>query len=247
MRYGELQYGSDAGVFLYGDSEVNKQRDEELEGYTDLEKYVPGFITDINEFHEWYQAQGYEVGREWAYLRNIYAQLYAQTVNTYWGLALWERLLGITASEEQTTDNRRQQIIAKLRTTQTCTPALLKKLTKDLTGVECRIVEDFEHYKFTIQFVGQYGVVKNSMVLSRQVEEIKPAHLLFELEYRYVIWNELAQYTWNDLSAYTWDGLRIWGHISRVTWHGIANASLTWRTLRLQNWTTIKNLEEAKE
>lgn len=248
MKYGEFQYGSDSGVQLYGDSDFIVTPDTpEAEGYTDLERYVPRFITEMTEFHEWYLSQGTEVGSEWELIRIIQKQLHAYTIDTEWGCVLWEKMLGITASDGDTIDQRRVSIIAKLRTMQTCTPALLKNITEEITGVTCSIIEDFPNYKFTIQFVGQYGVVKGVRTVRQRVEEIKPAHLDYNILFRYVLWRELLPFTWNDISVYTWDGLRIMLVVTRVTWHGILSAPYTWKTIKVQNWTTVTNLEDAKE
>ncbi|MBQ9613107.1 MAG: DUF2313 domain-containing protein [Lachnospiraceae bacterium] len=247
MKYGDLQYGSDAGIQLYGDSEIiTVQEDPTAEGYVDLERYVPEFIKSMKEFHEWLVAQGYEVGSEWELVKLIKKQLFAYTVDTEWGCLLWEKLLGLQAAEAETIEQRRSSIIAKLRTTQTCTPELLKAITEELTGVTCTIIEDNPHYSFVIQFVGQYGVVKNVRAVKARVDEIKPAHLAYEILFRYVLWKELTGYTWNDISIYTWDGLRILAIILHVTWKGLLNAPYTWKTIKAQNWITVTNLEDAK-
>ena len=249
MQYSTTQYGygEQLGSNLYGDSEVVKHQDEELTGFTDLERYVPRFITEMREPHAFYWSEGFEVGREWAYVNATRLQLFAATVDTDWGCSLWEKMLDIVSSEDDTIPQRRSAIIAKLRSTQTCTPALLKEITEEITSVECSIIEDFANYTFYVQFVGQYGIVRGANVVRRRIDEIKPAHLYYEIRYRYVIWRELLEYTWSQLSTYTWDGLRILGHISRVTWHGVYNASFTWRMMRSQNWTTVKYIEEAME
>lgn len=248
MRYGEFPYGAQQGIYLYGDSAESHERvDPEPDGYVDLEKYIPAFIANMKEFHAWYVSQGYEVGREWDLIRTIFRQLFIETIDTDWGCTLWEKEVGIIPVGDATIDQRKSAIRSAWISKQTCTPALVKKITEDLTGVECNVIEDFPNYKFIIQFIGQYGIVRNSKTLSRQLEEIKPAHLLYELEYKYVIWKELLPYTWNQLSAYTWNGLRVWGQITRVTWHGLYNALFTWKSVSNNNWITIKNIEEAKE
>ena len=93
MKYGDLQYGSDAGIQLYGDSEIiTVQEDPTAEGYVDLERYVPEFIKSMKEFHEWLVAQGYEVGSEWELVKLIKKQLFAYTVDTEWGAVVGWRV-----------------------------------------------------------------------------------------------------------------------------------------------------------
>ena len=62
-----------------------------------------------------------------------------------------------------------------------------------------------------------------------------------------MIWNEVANKTWADLRDYTWDGIRVWKKIPQVTWHGLYNAGLTWRSAKKNSWTTVKDREDAKE
>jgi len=243
MKYGEHEYG----LLQYGISDIQEEVTPEVEDFVDLEKYVPPFILEMPEFEAWLRSQGYEVGREWAYKAMLVRQIYADTVDTAEGCRLWENMLGITASEDTTIKQRRDEILAKLRSGKTCTPELLKNIVETLTGVECQIVEVNNEYRFIVRFVGQYGVVKRAKVVARVIEEIKPAHLGYTIEYRYVLWRELLPYTWDQIHVYTWDGLRIMGIITRVTWHGLFAAAYSWRGVRNESWKSIKRLEDAKE
>jgi len=45
--------------------------------------------------------------------------------------------------------------------------------------------------------------------LTKTIEEIKPAHLNYEYQYTYNVWNFLASRVWNDLAHYTWEQVRV--------------------------------------
>lgn len=210
MRYSEFQYGNTPGVYLYGDAELPTKPDEtDVDGYVDLEKYVPPFIRNMDEFHEWYQTQGHEVGREWKLVRMIKRQLFPATIDTEWGCVLWEAMLGIKPNDTDTIQNRVGAIIAKRSAARTCTPDVIKRTVESITGTTCTVIEYPEQYKFIVRYTGAYGVIRNTRAVERLINEIKPAHLAFDIEFRYVIWDEVADYTWGKVKEATWDGLRI--------------------------------------
>ena len=37
------------------------------------------------------------------------------------------------------------------------------------------------------------------------IELNKPAHLTYEIKYRYRTWGELSSYKWEELEPFTWD------------------------------------------
>lgn len=210
MRYSEFQYGNTPGVYLYGDAELPTKPDEtDVDGYVDLEKYVPPFIRNMDEFHEWYQTQGHEVGREWKLIRMIKRQLFPVTIDTEWGCVLWETMLGIKPADTDTIQNRVGAIIAKRGAARTCTVNVIKQTVESITGVECKVIEYPEQYRFTIRYTGAYGVVRNTRAVERLINEIKPAHLAFNIEFRYVIWDEVKEHTWDEVAEATWGGLRV--------------------------------------
>lgn len=238
-KYGELLFGND--YFPEDDS----QEGGEQKYFIDLSKYVPPFIMQMKEFAGHFNAAGVELGTAKHYIDDLRDQVFPTTAT--WGITRWENVYDIISNDALTLEQRRAAILAKMRGARVCTPAVLKELSEALTGVETTVEEDFAHYFFTLYFVGEYGIPKNIRVLRQQVEEIKPAHLAFDFQYRYVIWNELAPYTWYALSGYTWDGIRVWKVLTRVTWHGVYNAGASWRSVRAYNYNNIKNVGEFKE
>lgn len=238
MVYGENTYGR----FLYGADTSSEQETVREEYYKDLEHYVPPFIYALTEMDAIYKAQGYEVGRAWHNYDDLSNQFFVDTAT--WGITRWEELYGITASDLQTIEQRRNTVKARMRGTETCTRQLVKDLAEKLSGVTVRVTEDSPNFTFTVFFIGQYGIPKNIKALKEQLEIIKPAHLAYILQYRYVIWNELAEFTWNDLKVYTWDGIRIMGVITATVWNTLVSESYTWRSAKAHNWNNIKEINQ---
>jgi len=238
--YGRVLYGNDSGS-----PSINVSPDPYGQYYTDLEKYVPEFVSDLVEMDAIYRAEGYECGLARHRLDDLWNQTFVSTAT--WALSRYEQDYGISASSDQTLEQRRRFILAKRLGGKTCTKAVIKQLAEQLTGVETKVIEDNPNFTFTLFFIGQYGVPRNVRVLRSQIADIKPAHLLCKFEYRYVTWQEIKDRKWDDIRKYTWDGLRVNGIIKRVTWQGIKTSHIAWRRTLAMSWDNVKNdLEEAK-
>lgn len=241
MLYGDKAYG----LGLYGYGEDAKQEPEEQEYPKDISIYTPRFINDMQEFGVLFDAAGREIGLAEHYTDSLTDQDVVSAAT--WGIVRWEAVYGVTASDGMTIEQRRAAVLARIMGAKTCTPALLAEIAQNMTGESVMIEEEPENYLFRICFVGSYGVPRSIRALRRQIELMKPAHMAYEIEYRYVIWSEVANKTWADLNEYTWDGIRVWKKMPQVTWHGLYNAGLTWRSAKKNSWTTVKDREDAKE
>ncbi len=236
MTYGKNQYGL-----------LHYARDGDQSGggddyFVNMTQYVPLFISEIKELKAVYAAEGYEIGSASHTLADLLAQCFVQTAT--WGLLRWEEVYGITTNLSLPYEQRREVILAKMRGQGTTTVEMIKNVASAFTGIEVEVIEDNPHYMFIIRFVGQYGVPRNLQAFREILEEIKPAHLGYELEYRFVIWDELRPYTWDELRAYTWDGIRVNEIRKFVRWESIADR--LWSGLELYTWDEVKEIEEAK-
>ncbi len=236
MIYGKNQYG----LLHYA---RDGDQDGGSEEYSvDLARYAPGYVAALVEMAEIYRVQGMEIGSVNHVLADLIAQCFVQTAT--WGLLRWEEVYGITTNLSLPYEQRREVILAKMRGQGTTTVEMIKNVASAFTGIEVEVIEDNSHYMFIIRFVGQYGVPRNLQAFREILEEIKPAHLGYELEYRFVIWDELRPYTWNDLRAYTWDGIRVNEIRKFVRWESIADR--LWSGLEAYTWDKVKEIEEAK-
>ena len=143
-------------------------------------------------------------------------------------------------------EQRREIIIAKIRGQGTTTAEMIRSVAEAFTGGEVEVIEDSPNYHFIVRFVGVYGIPRNMQAFISILEDIKPAHLWYTFDYKYVIWNDLKQKTWNDLRPYTWDGLRIDEVTPYVSWTGLSEEEYTWNRLAAYGWLKVKEIEEAK-
>lgn len=233
--YGSGKYG----LFSYG-TEANRSGDQ-TGCFVDIARYVPDFVAALLEMAELYRTEGYELGAIKYAFSDLVDQCFVQTAT--WGLLRWEEVYGIATNFSLSYEQRREIILAKMRGQGTTTVEMIRSTAIAFSGGEVEVIEDNAHYNFIVRFVGQYGIPRNMQAFKEMLEEIKPAHLGYTLEYRFVIWNELKPYIWLELEPYTWDGLRVKEIRKFVRWNGIAGRS--WMALEGMKWNEIKQIEEA--
>ena len=233
--YGIGEYG----LFSYGPDP--NQSGGQTGCFVDIARYVPAFVSALLEMAELYRTEGYELGTAKCTFSDLVDQCFVQTAT--WGLLRWEEVYGIATNFSLSYEQRREIILAKMRGQGTTTVEMLRNTAIAFSGGEVEVIEDNAHYNFIVRFVGQYGIPQNMQAFKEMLEEIKPAHLGYTLEYRFVIWNELKPYLWIELKPYTWDGLRVKEIRKFVRWNGIADK--TWSELAAMEWNEIKQIEEA--
>lgn len=205
MYYGQSKYG----VSKYA-ANIPTQ-DEILKNYpVDLSKYVPQDIYNGNVFNKIYKSQEYQLGVLYWQIDDLLKQCFIDTAT--WGLVYWEEEYGITTNLNYSYEERREVVKAKKRGQGTCTKSLIKNVAEAFSGGECNVIENTAPYTFTIQFVGIKGIPKNMQGLINVIDEIKPAHLIYDFKYTYTSWDYLdsKNLTCNDAEKITWDDIEIY-------------------------------------
>lgn len=110
-------------------------------------------------------------------------QLIPSTVSG-WGLELWERAWGIPVDRTLSDARRRDKILAKVKGTGTSTLELIRAIAQSFSSFPAEVVEEPALYRFMIWYLGTIGEVENKADLVAAVNEIKPAHLDWEIRYR---------------------------------------------------------------
>lgn len=126
-------------------------------------------------------------------------------VNTAtWGLALWEKYLGLSTDVSKSNEFRRERIRAKIRGIGTVTKQMIVDVASSYSNGEVEVIEDNASYSFKIKFIGTKGIPGNMADLSVTINEIKPAHLAFTFEYTYNTWSAVMGNLWGDVTEMTW-------------------------------------------
>lgn len=137
-------------------------------------------------------------------IEDLVNNLYVDTAT--WGLDYFEEELGLKTDKSKSYEERRERILAKKRGNGTTTKAMIKNTAEAFSGGEVDIIENFNDYSFIVKFVGVKGVPKNLALFKQMLEEIKPAHLNYELAFTYSIWSMImsSPIIWNSLRGKTW-------------------------------------------
>ncbi len=199
--YGETEYG----IFGYSQDELS---DEEIKPFIpELMKYLPlyynrklGLMSNVQD------SISEEVGRVNYFNEDLIEQTFVKSAT--WGLDIWEKDLGIETDISKTYEARREAITAKLRGSGTVTAQMLKNTALSFTNAEIEVIENHDDYSFVIKFVGIKGIPPNMPDFIEMVENIKPAHLDYSIEYIFSWWDNIKHLTWNQANTHTWNEIR---------------------------------------
>lgn len=122
-------------------------------------------------------------------------------------IPVWEKWLGLSQEATWTLQDRIERIIYTINSNQSCTEQFLKEQANIFTNGEISIEQQFALYNFIIQFTSMIGTSPNIDNFRQMVDINKPAHLTYDIKYRYRTWGELEPFTWEQLEKYTWQQL----------------------------------------
>ena len=165
-----------------------------------LMQHIPKYYRDIVEIEELQNAINLELDELDIMSNEVLKQFFIYTAT--WSLPIWERIFGLTVGD--TTSNlkeRRENIISKLRIYGTTTKEMIARVAKAFTNGEIEVIEDNPNYSFTIKFTSIVGIPDNLENFKKVVATIKPAHLNFNVEFRYNTHNQIGYLYQNSLKT----------------------------------------------
>lgn len=193
------------GEVLYGNEPSNTNSENT---YVNLISYLPDYYQENVEMNSLQTILGYKIGDVSNNTSDTLNQCFVSTAT--WGLARWEKILGISTDPSKPYAKRREIISAKLRGAGTTTKAKIRNVAIAFSGGEVSILEYPGEYRFVIQFIGIKGIPQNMAGLIEAINEIKPAHLSCTYKYTYTTWNLLNGLLWGGAEQKTWAELRIY-------------------------------------
>lgn len=119
----------------------------------------------------------------------------------------WETWLELDFEPAWTLQDRIDRIVYTINSKGFFTQEFLKTQANIFTNGEIEVEEQFENWHFIIKFTSVIGLPPNLDNFSRMVDTNKPAHLTWELQFRYRTWGELELHTWGALEGFTWEQL----------------------------------------
>ena len=165
-----------------------------------LMQHMPKYYRDILEIEELQNALDLQLDELDIISNEVLKQFFIYTAT--WSLPIWERIFGLTVGD--TTSNlkeRRENIISKLRSYGTTTKEMIARVAKAFTNGEIEVIEDNPNYSFTIKFTSIVGIPDNLENFKKVVATIKPAHLNFNVEFRYNTHNQIGYLYQNSLKT----------------------------------------------
>lgn len=139
-------------------------------------------------------------------IEDLVNNLYINTAT--WGLDYFEEELGLETDKSKTYEERRERIKAKKRGNGTTTIKMLKDTALAFECGEVEVAEMYNDYIFKLKFISQKGRPKNLDDFKNAIDEIKPAHLAYILEFMYNTHQELKIKTHQELSQFTHQEIR---------------------------------------
>lgn len=140
----------------------------------DLKRYLPVFLYLSPEFKAIQTALEKEHERQRQVQIDVAKQMKAETAT--WGMASWERMLGINVDTSINLETRRASVLAKMGKPPTVTPAFLTRMINLFTSVAAtQIIEHPESYTIDI-YLPDSGT-HDFTLIDNAVATYLPAHL----------------------------------------------------------------------
>ena len=186
-------YGSNSNYDTLTIDDLNKRR-------VDLSKYVPEFLYNEKTLNKIYKAQEEQLALTLWQSDDLLNQCFIGTAT--WALSYWEEQYGIKTNINLSYEERREIVRAKIRGQGLCTKEMLKNVCKSFNGGTVDVIENSGPYTFTIRFIDTKGVPKNIEKLKEVINEIKPAHLLVDYQFKYNTVGYIKDFTVGEISKY---------------------------------------------
>lgn len=167
-------------------------------------------LDEITHFHELTEAESKGLDDMDEALADMESNM-SLSGTTETNIARREAWFGVTPDEAKPLEQRRAVLIAKLRGQGTTTPEFIRSVAASFQYGEVSVDETSAPYTVRIVFESVMGVPPNMADFIRALEEVKPAHIVFNYTYKYNTWDdfEAFHHTFDEWAAIhvTWDEL----------------------------------------
>ncbi|KLU64008.1 hypothetical protein DEAC_c40020 [Desulfosporosinus acididurans] len=166
-----------------------------------LKSYLPPFLSATKLLNESFNADGQELDAIDTHIADINAQFDVDTAT--WALDIYEKELKIATDNTKVIDYRRSVIESKWRGNGKVNAALIKTVCDSFSNGNVQVSFDGTIY---VKFTSVLGTPPNMDDLKSAVEQIKPAYLLLDYLYSYLLIKDVDQVmTIGQLQATTLD------------------------------------------
>lgn len=175
---------------------------------TPLIGHLPEYYQNSAEMTAIQNALSALMAELWANRDAFAAQLCPATAT--WGLAAWEKALGLATDETAPPETRRASIEMQLRSTSTVTVEILERVAAAAFGGDVEVVEHPEESRLELRSLVIYGPPANLSALTVQLKNLIPAHLAWSYIIRHYNWAQMEAMfpAWSGIDGKTWAELK---------------------------------------
>ncbi|WP_213614335.1 putative phage tail protein [Paenibacillus lactis] len=156
-----------------------------MSGSDRLKSYLPAYYDGVLEMEQLMGTEGPEVDLLATRIEELLDQSYPESAT--WAISRYEKDLQITAEAGKPIEQRRSVVISKMRGHGNVSGSLIKNVAQAYDGGEVDVSVTPADYKITITFIDTLGIPPNLDDLKNALNDIKPAHLTLEYEFRFLL------------------------------------------------------------
>ncbi|WFB60587.1 putative phage tail protein [Paenibacillus sp. BR1-192] len=169
-----------------------------MSGSDRLKSYLPAYYDGVLEMEQLMGTEGPEVDLLASRIEELLNQSYPESAT--WAISRYEKDLQITAEARKPIEQRRSVVISKMRGHGNVSGSLIKNVAQAYDGGEVDVSVTPADYKITITFIDTLGIPPNLDDLKNALNDIKPAHLTLEYEFRFLLVRDIHNVmTFNQL------------------------------------------------
>ena len=154
-----------------------------------IDKYVTPKINKITIMDKIYESQKAQIDYINRDLKDIINNMFIDTAT--WALDFWEQELDIPMYKDDTYENRRARIKAKLRGYGTWTKKHIKNVALSYGYGEVDPIEHYEDYVLEIKFISTIGIPPRLDDFKKTMRMIVPAHIGIIYTFKYNTWGDV--------------------------------------------------------
>ena len=167
-----------------------------------IKRYLPSFIVKGNILKDIFESQQAEVDLLNNNIQDLIDNLFVETAT--WSLENWEKEYNIPIDLDDTLENRRSRILAKMVSKgQPFTKETIETISNQFTNGNVEVIEHLEGDYFTVKFISTMGIPPKVQDVYDAINEIKASWLDVEYEFKYNTVYDLRQITVAQAKTHT--------------------------------------------
>ena len=167
-----------------------------------IKRYLPTFIAKGNVIKDIYESQQAEIDLLNNNIQDLINNLFVETAT--WSLVNWEKKYNIPIDLDDTLENRRSRILAKMVSKgQPFTKETIETISNQFTNGVVEVIEHLEDDYFTVKFISELGIPPKIQDVYDAINEIKASWLDIEYEFKYNTVHDVRQFTVKEIQKYT--------------------------------------------